>query len=370
MGPGTGSVEAMELNQNQPKIDPSYWQSRRVLITGNTGLKGAWLALWLEQLGAKVFGYSLAPASTPNMFDLIYARKDAALHTGDVRDLEDLKRKINEFEPELIIHMAAQSLVRESYADPINTYSTNVMGTVNLLEAARTGSSVRAIICVTSDKCYENNGETNSFVEGDPLGGHDPYSSSKGCAELVTAAYRNSYFNEPGSPAVASARAGNVIGGGDWAENRLIPDLIRGILSDQAAVVRNPTAVRPWQHVLDCLSGYLVLARGLLDQGAEMSGAWNFGPSGNDSKPAQFVADRIVRLWGDNAGWERGTESGPHEAGFLSLDCSKAHARLAWQPKLSLEEALKLTVEWYRGYSDGEDVRALSICQISRYQAL
>lgn len=351
-------------------IDPSFWKNRRVLITGNTGMKGTWMAMWLDYLGATVFGYSLAPPSTPNMFELMYGPENNTFHTGDVRDLEDLRRVIEKTRPELVIHMAAQSLVRESYVDPVTTFTTNVMGTVHVLEATRACSSIRAVICVTSDKCYENIGAKNNFTEDDPLGGHDPYSSSKGCAELAIAAYRNSYFSDDKGPTIASVRAGNVVGGGDWADDRLIPDLIRGILSDQPAIVRNPHGIRPWQHVLDCLSGYLVLASALLEKGDEMCGPWNIGPSDTEAKSAHFIADRIVDLWGTPARWDVAPDAGPHEAGYLSLDCAKANTELHWWPKLELEDALKLTVDWYRCFADGGDVRALTINQISNYAAL
>ncbi len=351
-------------------IDPSYWKNRRVLITGNTGLKGAWLAVWLQHMGASVCGYSLAAPSTPSLHDLIQDPSNACFHVGDVRDLGYLENRLNQFQPELVVHMAAQSLVRESYDDPVNTFSTNVMGTVNTLQAVRNCQSVRAVICVTSDKCYENNGQKNHFIEADPLGGHDPYSASKGCAEIAINAYRDSYFAPPDKPRIASVRAGNVIGGGDWADDRLIPDLIRAIQADTPGIVRNPKAVRPWQHVLDCLSGYLVLAHQLLESDSDFSGAWNFGPSTLDAKPASNIADRIISLWGGKARWQTSTQTGPHEAGFLALDSTKATTQLQWQPKLSLEDALDLTVQWYRAYDNGDDVRAMTLAQISDYLTL
>jgi len=350
--------------------DPSYWKDRRVLITGNTGLKGAWLFLWLQHMGAQPFGYSLPAPSTPNLHDLAQDPTWENFITGDIRDLEFLEKSMIEIQPELVVHMAAQSLVRESYDDPINTFSTNLMGTVNTLQAVRHCPSVRAVICVTSDKCYENNDQKKSFTEADPMGGHDPYSASKGCAEIAISALRDSFFNGPTKARIASVRAGNVIGGGDWANDRLIPDLMRAIQSNEPAIIRNPNAVRPWQHVLDCLSGYLVLAQKLLENDADYCGAWNFGPSTQDAKPASNVADQIVSLWGGDARWEKGTQSGPHEAGLLSLDCAKAAEHLKWQPKLFLDDALDLTVQWYRGYYKGDDTRAMSLSQISDYQTL
>jgi CDP-glucose 4,6-dehydratase len=355
-------------------IDKSFWRGRRALITGHTGFKGGWLSLWLESLGAEVTGYALAPATSPNLYEAAeVARGLKESVIADIRDLDRLADVIRKAHPEIVIHMAAQPLVRASYADPIETYSVNVLGTVTLLEAIRRAGGVRAVVSVTSDKCYENREWVWGYRESDPMGGFDPYSSSKGCTELVTAAMRNSFFHPESwsehRVALASARAGNVIGGGDWAEDRLVPDLVRAFTAGLAAAVRRPDAIRPWQHVLEPLSGYLVLAERLVDDGPDFADAWNFGPEESDAREVGWLADRVTKLWGDGARCEGDRRVHPHEATYLKLDCSKARARLAWRPRWDLERALEETVGWYRAFYGGSDVRALSVGQIAAYSA-
>lgn len=362
-------------------MNPTFWRDRRVLLTGHTGFKGAWLSLWLQSLDARVTGYSLAPPSNPSLFELARVAQNMESVTGDVRDLDTLTRRLAESRAEIVIHMAAQSLVRRSYANPVETYATNVMGTVNVLEAVRRAEHVRAVVVVTSDKCYENREWVWGYRESDPMGGHDPYSNSKGCAELVTAAYRKSFFEVDGerpSARIASARAGNVIGGGDWAEDRLLPDVFRALLEGRAVAVRNPAATRPWQHTLEPLSGYLLLAERLCaDDGARYADGWNFGPREEDARPVAWVVGRVGELWKpDGSGratdaevWTRDERGGhPHEARYLKLDCSKARQELGWRPRWSLEEGLRATVEWYRAYGRGADVRSVVLNQISSYQ--
>jgi CDP-glucose 4,6-dehydratase len=354
-------------------MNPGFWAGKVVLVTGHTGFKGAWLSLWLRKLGAKVIGYSLPPPTTPSLFQLARVAEMMDSVEGDIRDLEHLHAVFTRYRPEIVIHLAAQSLVRYSYRNPVETYSTNVLGTAHLLEAARQAESPRALLSVTSDKCYENREWVWGYREGEPLGGHDPYSSSKACAELVTAAYRQSYFSGSGGSvgtSIASARAGNVIGGGDWAEDRLIPDVIRAFLRDEAIMIRFPDAVRPWQHVLDPLAGYLLLIERMWDRKGGFDQAWNFGPSVSDAKPVRWIVERIIELWGGKARMEIDTSAQPHEAAMLSLDCSKARTRLGWQPGLGLEMALQWTVEWYMRYQRGDDMRGLTEDQIGRFQEI
>ncbi len=309
-------------------MNETFWQDRRVFVTGHTGFKGTWLCLWLQHLGAKVTGYALAPETDPNLFDLASAGQDMESILGDVRDGGTLATALRDASPEIVVHMAAQALVRASYVKPVETFDTNIMGTVNLLEAVRDVSSVRAVVVVTSDKCYENREWVWGYREDEPLGGFDPYSSSKGCAELVTAAYRRSFFDcrKTGScVAVASARSGNVIGGGDWSTDRIVPDVIRALTTNQPAIVRNPHAIRPWQHVLEPLSGYLLLAEHLFESGASYAESWNFGPHTQDALPVCDLVDKLVRLWGEGANWalRPDSESQPHEATYLKLDSQK-----------------------------------------------
>lgn len=352
-------------------MTPGFWSGKVVLVTGHTGFKGAWLSLWLKKLGAKVVGYSLPPPTTPSLFLLARVAEVMESVEGDIRDLGHLGAVITEHRPDIVIHLAAQALVRYSYRNPVETYATNVMGTVHVMEAVRQSESVRVLLNVTSDKCYENREWIWGYREGEPLGGHDPYSSSKACAELVTAAYRQSYFtgsDESVGAVVASARAGNVIGGGDWAEDRLIPDIVRAFLREQSIMIRRPAAVRPWQHVLDPLGGYLLLLERMWDRKNGFDQAWNFGPSVNDAKPVRWIVERMMELWGDKARMEMDTSAQPHEAGMLSLDCSKARTALGWTPRLGLEKALEWTAEWYKAYQRGDDMRGMTEVQIDRYQ--
>ena len=349
------------------ELSAAFWKDKRVLVTGHTGFKGSWLSLWLKQLGANVAGYSLAPDTEPNLFTVADVASVVHSEFGDIRDLDSLRTFATAFNPDIIIHMAAQALVRPSYDDPVETYSTNVMGTVNVLEAARACSSLKAIVNVTTDKCYENRERPEGYREDEAMGGYDPYSSSKGCAELVTSAYRRSFFTGDRSAALASARAGNVIGGGDWAVDRLIPDIMQSFIDGTPAGIRNPASVRPWQHVLEPLHGYLLLAEKMCTD-AEFAGGWNFGPQDDDAQPVAWLADRLVSLWGNRASWQDlSDDTQPHEASFLKLDITKATTKLGWQPKLNLDSALKWTVEWYLCFQNGGDVRALTEQQIANF---
>ncbi|HEY6863575.1 MAG TPA: CDP-glucose 4,6-dehydratase [Burkholderiales bacterium] len=342
-----------------------FWAGKRVFLTGHTGFKGSWLALWLHALGADVAGYALAPPTEPSLWDRLGLATRVRDERADVRDLDRLMRALAGFRPEVVFHLAAQSLVRPSYADPVATYATNVLGTVHVLEAARRTDSVRVVVVVTSDKCYENREQDRGYTEEDAMGGHDPYSSSKGCAELVTAAYRRSFFGK--GAVVTSARAGNVIGGGDWAADRLVPDLVRAARSGLEARIRNPNATRPWQHVLDPLHGYLILAERAWGDPA-LAGGWNFGPDERDAVPVGRIADEFASRWGAGAAWAADGGEHPHEARYLKLDCAKARSRLGWAPRLPRAAALDWTVEWYRADAAGADVRALSLEQIRRYE--
>jgi CDP-glucose 4,6-dehydratase len=353
-------------------VNSTFWRDKKVLVTGHTGFKGSWLSLWLQSMEAEVTGYSLSVPTEPSFFELARVAEGMESITGDVRDLEQLHQVIADRRPEIIIHMAAQSLVRRSYVDPVETYATNVMGTVNLLEAIRRTDSVKAALVVTSDKCYENREWVWGYRENDPMGGYDPYSSSKGCAELVTTAFQRSYFN-PAEMArhgvgLASARAGNVIGGGDWAEDRLIPDFIRSMLEGRPVAIRNPHAIRPWQHVLDPLSGYMLLAEKLYEDGARYAESWNFGPRDEDARPVSWIVERMVSLWGDGASSTFDRGENPHEAHHLKLDCSKARGALGWRPQWNIEKALEATVVWYKAYRSEKSLRSLSLEQIESYQ--
>lgn len=349
----------------------SFWRGKRVLITGHTGFKGAWLSLWLQRLGADLSGFSLPPRTPDDLFEVAGVGDGMSSTFGDVRNLPEVKAALSAFQPEIVFHLAAQALVRASYRDPVATYATNVMGTAHLLEAIRSTASVRTVICVTSDKCYENREWTWGYREIDPLGGHDPYSSSKGCSELVVSAYRRSYFSEAhennGVVGIATARAGNVIGGGDWGEDRLVPDLFRAILDQEPARIRNPLATRPWQHVLDPLAGYLSLAERLWTEAESYSSSWNFGPERRDARPVSWIADGICDRWGNGATWVGDDGPHPHESHHLHLDCSKAHRILDWTPRIDLNTALDWCVEWYRGRAEDQNVRELSEGQIDRF---
>jgi CDP-glucose 4,6-dehydratase len=350
------------------------WQGRRVFLTGHTGFKGGWLALWLARRGAQVRGYALDPETEPNLFQAASVGSVVEDVRGDVRDYSRLAASLREFVPEVVFHLAAQPLVRRSYVNPLGTYAINVMGTAHVLEAVRNAPSVRAVVCVTSDKCYENKEWTWPYRESDPLGGYDPYSSSKACAETVTAAYRSSFFPvdrlHEHRVAVATARAGNVIGGGDWSEDRLIPDLIRGFQAGLPVSIRRPKALRPWQHVLEPLHGYIVLAEKLLAGQAQFASAYNFGPSGDEVWPVEKIANRMVALWGDDAAWIGDPEPGVHEAGVLRLDASKAREELGWQPRLNIDRALSWTVEWYRACRQGAPMQKEAQAQIAAYEAI
>jgi CDP-glucose 4,6-dehydratase len=347
------------------------YKNRKVLITGHTGFKGSWLSLLLSKLEADVYGYALPPPTLPSLFTEANIEELITSHIGDIRDYNNLLRVIQEVQPEIVIHMAAQPLVRESYITPIETYSINVMGTVNLLEACRHTKSVKAIVNVTTDKCYENHEWHWGYRENEPMGGYDPYSNSKGCSELVTSSYRNSYFNPSKYTAhgigLASARAGNVIGGGDWAEDRLIPDFIRAISRGEVVTIRSPYAIRPWQHVLEPLTGYLSLASKLFSEGVRYAEGWNFGPDDKDARNVKWITETVCELWGNGASFCIDINPQPHEANYLKLDCSKAKAELGWIPKWDIETTLKSIVEWNKSFLAGKNIRKVTENQIMDY---
>jgi CDP-glucose 4,6-dehydratase len=364
MGRREGSLEGMVKT----------WRGRRVFLTGHTGFKGSWLALWLSRLGANVRGYALDPCTEPNMFTLACVGKVAEDVRGDIRDCNKLEASLMEFAPEVVFHLAAQPLVRRSYADPVATYATNVMGTVHVLDTVRKVPSVRAVVCITTDKCYQNEEWVWPYRETDRLGGYDPYASSKACAEIVSSAYRSSFFSDDLSPehhvALATARAGNVIGGGDWSEDRLIPDLIRGFCSGEPALIRRPGAIRPWQHVLEPLHGYKMLAEQLLAEHGRCASPYNFGPGDEDIWPVERIATKLVQMWGNGAAWRRDTNSTAHEAHYLRLDASKARIELGWKPRLNVEVTLKWTVDWYRAWHAGRNMAEFTDQQIAEYEKL
>jgi CDP-glucose 4,6-dehydratase len=349
----------------------AFWRGRRVLVTGHTGFKGAWLTAWLKAMGAEVTGYSLEPPTTPNLFEEANVRDGIDSVSGDIRDLDRLRRTFAAKDPEIVFHLAAQSLVRAGYDDPVGTYSTNVLGTVHVLEVVRQTPSVRAVIVVTSDKCYDNSDWVWPYRENDRLGGRDPYASSKACAELVTEAYRVSFFDDARC-GIATVRAGNVIGGGDWAANRLVPDLLRAFGEGTPALIRNPGSIRPWQFVLEPLRGYLSLAQALVDGDGGLAGAWNFGPHDHDVRPVQWIADRLVENWGPEAAWKMDEEYDTKPEAFtLKLDSSKARALLGWDPKVGLDTALEWIVEWHRGWIEHHD-RAAELMreQLERFESI
>jgi CDP-glucose 4,6-dehydratase len=355
-------------------MNPDYWRGRRVFITGHTGFKGGWLSLWLQNLGAEVYGFALEPSTRPSLFNLADVASGMHSTIGDIRDIAILLKAMNEASPEVVIHMAAQPLVLKSYQNPIETYSINIMGTVNLLECVRNCKSVKAVVNVTTDKCYENKEWVWSYRENETLGGYDPYSNSKACSEMITASYRSSFFNENDyskhSVAIASARAGNVIGGGDWSENRLVPDILNAFEKNLPIQVRNPKAIRPWQHVLEPLCGYLQLAEKLAICGPKFAGAWNFGPNSNDVKNVQTIVEEVCKLWGPCKGWLAASGKSPHEANYLKLDTSKAQSELGWQPKLNLSETLEMIVSWHKSYVNLENLRQKTLEQINFYESI
>jgi CDP-glucose 4,6-dehydratase len=353
-------------------MNKEFWKNRRIFLSGHTGFKGGWLSIWLQQLGAKVTGYALAPPTQPNLFEVASVESGMNSIIGDVRDGNNLKRAMSDACPEVVIHMAAQPLVRYSYSNPVDTYSINVMGLVNLLEAVRATPSVKSVINVTSDKCYENKEWNRGYRENDSMGGYDPYSNSKGCAELITTCYRNTYFNpekyaEHGV-AIASARAGNVIGGGDWAEDRLIPDMIRSISKGESVEIRNPNAIRPWQHVLEPLSGYLKLAEKLHTNGTDFAEGWNFGPHNDDAKTVSCAIEQFTQTWGSGAKWSLVDHQQPHEATYLKLNCSKAHRRLGWNSIWNIKLTIEKIVEWHKAYDQGADMHQMTLSQINSFQ--
>ncbi len=347
-------------------VDQAFWQNKRVFVTGHTGFKGSWLSLWLESIGATVKGYALSPATQPSLFEVARVAERIDSDIGDIRDLKQLKKSILNFNPDILIHMAAQPLVRLSYKEPVETYDVNVLGTVKVLEAARSCSNLKAIVSVTTDKCYENKEWVWGYREDEPMGGYDPYSSSKGCAELVTSAYRRSFMQAQGV-GLASARAGNVIGGGDWSDDRLIPDILKAFEQSEPVTIRNPKSTRPWQHVLEPLSGYLVLAQRLYEQPEDFAEGWNFGPDEEDAKPVSWILDHMVDQWGKGASWDLDQGSHPHEAGFLKLDVSKAKSRLAWQPTWHLDQTLKKIVVWHQAWLNGDDMQRVCLNEIGEY---
>lgn len=355
-------------------MNREFWKGRRVFITGHTGFKGSWLCLWLQEAGAVVTGYALPPPTTPSLFEVAGVAAGMESIIGDLRDYEAVRAAMLAAKPEVVIHMAAQSLVRHSYAHPLETYAVNVLGTAHVLEAARSVSGLRAIVNVTSDKCYENREWIWGYRENEPLGGYDPYSSSKGCAELVTAAYRQSYFSAERHPqhgvALASVRAGNVIGGGDWAADRLIPDIVRAIEKDEEVVIRSPRAIRPWQHVLEPLSGYMLVAERLATTGVSYAEAWNFGPNDDDARPVEWIVRAVTQRWGGNARYRIDEAAANlHEAHYLKLDCAKVKSRLGWQPRWSLSDALDRIIDWHKAMAQGSRMRDVTLGQIRVFAA-
>jgi CDP-glucose 4,6-dehydratase len=353
-----------------------FWRGKRVLITGHTGFKGSWLSLWLQQLGAHVTGYALSPpATSTNLFERAHVGQGMASVIGDIRDASALLRALEHSQAEIVFHMAAQPLVRDSYIDPVHTYSTNVMGTVNLLEAVRTCPSVIAVVNVTTDKCYENKEWVWGYREDEPLGGYDPYSSSKACSEIVTSSYRRSFFAERDGKGrlvnVASARAGNVIGGGDWAKDRLIPDALAAFAANKPLEIRFPHAIRPWQHVLEPLSGYLMLAQALYSEGGDQfAQAWNFGPRDDDARSVQWIVENMAKMWSAHASWTINGTPQPHEANYLKLDISKAKQLLKWKPRMHLLQALEMTISWSKACMEGQDCKAQCVSQIQQFNNL
>ena len=354
------------------EINKDFWQGKRVFLTGHTGFKGSWMSIWLKMLGAEVTGFALPPATNPDMFTVVQNDREINSIIGDIRDLSLIQRTIKQYKPDIVMHMAAQAIVRQSYREPIDTFQTNIMGTANILEAVRDTDTVKAVLCITSDKCYENREWVWKYRESDPVGGWDPYSASKGCSELVIASYKNSYFNDDlydsQGVAVASARAGNVVGGGDWGHDRLIPDMIKSFSDGKRVIIRSPNAVRPWQHVIDLLRGYIMLTEKLYQYGPQYAEAWNFGPIDNDEKTVQEIVNKVSALWGNGASWELDKNFNPHEALSLKLDSSKARARLGWSSALDIETTLEYVVQWYKAHHKGEDMFHITSQQIQEVE--
>lgn len=352
-------------------MNSKFWKNKKILITGHTGFKGGWLSIWLQRMGANVTGISLSPPSIPNLYDKANVAEGMLSLREDIRNLNAIKKNFARIQPEIIFHLAAQPLVRYAYRNPVETYQTNVMGTLNILESIRSIDSISAAVIVTTDKCYENREWDWGYREEEPMGGYDPYSSSKACVELLIASYRRSYFasetDDHYKTAIASVRAGNVIGGGDWAEDRLIPDVIRAMQKKEFVQIRNPKSVRPWQHVLEPLAGYIDLAEQLYEKGSAYAGAWNFGPKDEDARPVQWIVEKMTQLWGGDMAWKIDGGENPHEAKFLKLDCSKAHNHLFWWPKWDLIEALRKIVDWHKSELAEHNLRDICINQINEY---
>ena len=351
----------------EQSVNPNFWNGKRVLITGHTGFKGSWLSLWLQKMGSIVRGISLEPNTIPAIFRVVHVEENMEHFIVDIRDLLAVKKQVLDFSPDVIFHLAAQPLVRMSYNSPVETIETNVMGTVNVLEASRFGENLKALVNVTTDKCYENKEWVWGYRENEPMGGHDPYSSSKGCVELLSAAYRKSFLAESGI-AMATARAGNVIGGGDWSLDRLLPDILRNLEKGKPIEIRNPGAIRPWQHVLEPLSGYLTLAERLFsEEGMSFAEGWNFGPQNEDARSVEWIVNQVCNEWSSDATWKMQEGQHPHEANFLKLDISKAQQRLKWSPRWGLQEAIEKTISWHRAYINGQDMYDVSLKQIDTY---
>lgn len=352
-------------------MNSQFWKNKTVLVTGHTGFKGSWLSIWLQKLGTNVIGYSKSIPTNPSLFELARVGDKMTSILGDVSDYQYLEKTIKEHTPEIVIHMAAQAILRESYKNPLETFMTNVIGTANILEAIRNTESVKAALNITSDKCYAIKTPPYDYSESDSMGGYDPYSSSKGCAELVTSSYRNSFFNpndlERHGVSLASARAGNVIGGGDWGTDRLIPDIIRGLIENKTITIRHPDAVRPWQHVLDVIRGYLLLTENLYLKGPQFAEGWNFGPTNDEVKPVRWIVTKLIERWGGKANFELDSKNNPYESPYLSLNCSKAKSKLGWISKMNLDMTVDWTVEWYKQYQQKHDMREFSEEQIDRF---
>lgn len=367
-------MELWQSTMENMVINQTFWKDKKVLLTGHTGFKGSWLSLWLQKLGSDVIGFSRDIPTKPSLFELCNVADDMISIMGDICNIEHLRTVMTEHKPEIVIHMAAQSLVGRSYDNPLETFSTNVLGTVNVFEVIRKIRNVRVVINVTSDKCYENRESISGYKETDPMGGYDPYSCSKGCAELVTSSFRNSFFNpkeyDKHGIALASVRAGNIIGGGDWSPNRLVPDIMKGLIENQTVTIRNPSSVRPWQFVLEPLRGYLMLAEKLWHEGPRYVEGWNFGPDDQDVKPVFWLIEKISQKWGKKVNWNLNNTHNYHETNYLRLDCSKAKMKLGWSPKLNMEKTIEFVVEWYKQFEKNQDVKGITEEQISKYNSL